>query len=497
MNDQTTNPLQLALDRINNNPLLSAIPEQMTLLELAQAMRFRPITPPNVKAIGLKKRHLLVGEYRKIFVPTTQTLAIADSLQKMIHEGLAQRDPQQACARTFIYKAGQLKGQELSKLEWWPSFASGMVIEGITGTGKSQFMDRFLSLLPQVVQHGPNPECGWISLKQLVWLKIHMPSDGSRGGFLKGAFLDLDKALGTDYTMQYASSRWTVERSLVVFLHLLSVHRCGLLVIEEAQEKNLSNSAIGRDFITFFLRLLNWGIPTVLIGNPLAFSKLREFSQDVDRFSEGGWFHIHPLMNPQSEEWVEDWLPCLWAPTLLDHADAAYVPITDDPVDQTWAGFVWKRTAGLPRYVCRLRREVQDAALRAGATQVNAEMVDAVYRTSEKMIPLHQRIEAFVRKDWRSLQRFDDIPWDYFRQLWNPKSPVDEEPNPKASSDSRPKTISRPSHKSGTPKGPRKPRATKANPTPSDSLSKVQIKAKQFQDDMTQQLAQATGLNKQ
>lgn len=494
MIDQPTNPLQLALDRINDNPLLAVLPEPRSLIDLAKALRFRPITPAHVKAIELKDRPQLVGEYRKIFVTTKQTLAMARSLQQMLHEGLSQRDPHQASAKTFIYKGGQLKGQELSKLEWWPSFASGMVIEGITGTGKSQLMDRFLSLFPQVIEHGPNPECGWRALKQLVWLKIHMPSDGSRGGFLKSAFLELDKALGTDYAMQYASYRWTVEKSLVVVLHLLSVHRCGLLVIEEAQEKNLSQSAIGREFITFFLRLLNWGIPTVLMGNPLAFYKLREFSQDVDRFSEGGWFHLHPQMDPGSEEWIEDWLPSLWAPTLLDYADADYIPITDDPIDQTLAGFIWRRTAGVPRYVCRLRREVQDAALRAGATQVTAAMVDEVYRTSAKMVALHQRIDAFVRRDWRALQRFDDIPSDYFRRLWNLPLPDDlAGPQDTAGGALAEAPLKMP-RQCEPPKRTRKPRATKANPIPADTLSKAQLKAKQFQDEMTQQIAQAAGV---
>ena len=231
MNSQPTNPLQLALARINLNPLLAAIPDQMSPVELAKALRFRPITPDNVKPIDLKERIKLVGEYKKIFIPTAQNLAIARSLQQMLHDGLAQRDPHHAFARKFIYTGGLNKGKELSKLEWWPSFASGMVVDGITGTGKSQLMDRFLSLLPQVIEHGDNPDCGWTSLKQLVWLKVHMPSDGSRGGFLKGAFLEVDKALGTDYAQQYSSSQWTVEKKLVVFLHILSVHRCGLLVI--------------------------------------------------------------------------------------------------------------------------------------------------------------------------------------------------------------------------------------------------------------------------
>ncbi|MGG4053945.1 ATP-binding protein [Delftia tsuruhatensis] len=492
MTSQSTNPLQLSLDRISSNPLLEALPKQRSPLELAIALRFRHITPGNVVNIEFKNRQLLVDEYKKIFIPTTQSLSIAQSLQRMIYDGLAQRDPRQANARTFIYKSGQLKGKELDKLEWWPSFASGMIIDGITGTGKSQLMDRFLSLIPQVIEHETTPECGWKSLKQLVWLKIHMPSDGTRGGLLQSAFLELDKVLDTDYARQYSSTRWTVEKLLVVFLHILSVHRCGILIIEEAQEKNLSQSVFGRDFITFFLRLLNWGIPTVLIGNPLAFSKLRDFSQDVDRFSEGGWFHMHPLMDPNSEDWIEDWLPGLWSPTLLDQADADYLPVSKDPMDQTLAGFIWRRTAGVPRYVCRLRREVQEVALRTGASQVTAAMVDEVYRTNEKMTALHQRIDAFVRRDWRALQRFDDIPWDYFRRLWNPLPEEKDEIHAQPPVSGAPKNRSQ--GKTTQSAASKKPRATKAKPTPAETHSPAEAKTKQFQDAMAQNMAIAAGV---
>ncbi|MGH6647553.1 ATP-binding protein [Aquabacterium sp.] len=492
MNDHPTNPLQLSLARITTNPLIAALPPKMSLAQLAKSLRYRPITPENVKAIASSQRRWLIDEYRKIFIPTTKTLAIAESLQRMVHDGLAQRDPRQATARANIYKTGQLKGSELRELEWWPSFASGMVIEGITGTGKSQVVDRSLSLLPQVIEHGLNPECGWTHLKQLVWLKIHMPSDGSRGGLLQNALFELDRILNTDYVKQYSSPRWTIEKLLVVFLHLLSVHRCGLLIIEEAQERNLSQSAFSRDFIAFFLRLLNWGIPTVLIGNPLAFEKLAAFSQDVDRFSEGGWFHLDPLMDPASEAWTEDWLPNLWHPTLLDQADAEYMPVSDEPLDQTLSGFIWRRTAGVPRYLCRLRREVQDFALRTGATQITAPMVDHVYQTSEKMIALKPRIEAFCTRDWRALQRFDDIPWDYFRRLWSPALLHDEDSAPEASSAATKKPLQR---KVGQKAAPRKPRATKQNPSPADRLSPAELKARQFQDGMVRSLASAAGLD--
>jgi hypothetical protein len=488
----STNPLQLTLDRIFTNPLVAALPPKRSVNSLATALRHRPITPANVRDIAHKDRHHLVGEFRRIFVPTEQTLSIACSLQQMLLDGLSQRDPNAASAKRFIFQGGMLKGKLLDELEWWPTFASGMVLEGITGTGKSQLIDRFLSLYPQVIEHGHNEACGWKTLKQLVWLKVHMSSDGSRGGFLKGAFLELDKALGTDYASQYGARSWTVEKNLVVFLHLLAVHRCGLLVIEEAQAKNLAQSEFGREFVTFFLRLLNWGVPTVLIGNPMAFTNLRSFSQDVDRFSEGGWFHIHPMMDPDSEEWTEDWMPGLWHPTLLELADAPFHPLTDDPTDQALSGFIWRRTAGIPRYVCRLRREVQDHALRTGAKQVTAAMVDRVYRESEKMIALHPRIEAFVKRDWKALRRFDDIPWDYFRRLWCPQTedPVVPDAQQRQEPDAE-KTSPRKS------KGGKvsKSRPTKANPMASQSFSADEVEAKEFQKMMIAQLSKSAGID--
>jgi hypothetical protein len=245
-----------------------------------------------------------------------------------------------------------------------------------------------------------------------------MPSDGTRGGFLQGAFLELDKALGENYSEQYKGSNWTVEKRLVVFLHLLAVHRCGLLVIEEAQERNLAVNEFGSDFLTFFLRLLNWGVPTLLIGNPLAFKVLRTFSQDVDRFSESGWFETQPSFSHESETWKNQWIPSLWLPTLLEEPDEPYRPFSDHPLDQTLEGFIWRRTAGFPRYVSRLRRAVQMHALRCGLRRVTAELVDAVYRTSEMMTPIRPRIEAFVRRDANALGAYVDIPSGVYKALW-------------------------------------------------------------------------------
>jgi len=412
------NALKVALQAMQSNPLTSGLPPRMDDKELFARLRASPITPENVLEIPLQARQELVTVFKQIFVPTPQSLKISSHIQDMLYTGLHHRDPRAAHNRRFVFESGNVKGREIGEVPWWSSYATGSVIEGITGTGKSHVVDAFLRLFPQVVDHGANEQAGWKALKQLVWLKVHMPSDGTRGGFLQGAFLELDKALDANYTNQYKGPTWTVEKRLVVFLHLLAVHRCGVLIIEEAQENNLSVNVFGKDFLTFFLRLLNWGVPTVLVGNPLAFRLLRTFSQNVDRFSEGGWFTTHPILSADHHTWRQQWIPDLWLPTLLDEPDEPYQPFSEHPLDQTLEGFIWRRTGGFQRNLYRLRRAVQLHALRSGQRRVTAGLVDTVYQTSEMMIPMQTRIEAFVNRDSKALSAFSDIPADTYAQLW-------------------------------------------------------------------------------
>jgi hypothetical protein len=454
------------------------------MLELAMDFRYAPVTQENVSEVARHDRLALLDEFKKIIVPTSATLPIVFSLQEMVFSGLIARDPRSAPNRILINELGQKKGQEIADISWQPSFAAGMILDGITGTGKSQLIDRFLSMMPQLYVHDLDEEAGWRELKQLFWLKIYMPSDGTRGGLLTGAFLELDKVLGTSYSAQYASTRWTIEKKLVVFLHLLAVHRCGLLVIEEAQEKNLASTSFSREFLTFFLRILNWGVPTVLVGNPLAFVKIKCFSQDADRFSEAGWFHMDPVMDPAAPEWTEDWIPNLWSPTLLDERDEPYTPFSDDPLDATLAGFIWKRTGGIPRLLCRLRREVQSHALRSGAPRVTAAMVDLVYRTSAKMRPAHLRIEGFASKNWRLLVSFTDIPAEEYRKRWAPPATEDATDTSSQAAQSSPAAATS-----------RRGRVTKSDPTGVKNGTPQAIAAKAFQDEMFQGIAKAAGSN--
>lgn len=392
-------------DDLATNPLLEGLPPPPNRVEWATRLRY----DPRVEWQGLKQSQMVVAidQIRRVFAPTALQAEAACALYEMLYTGLISRDPRQAANRQRIYEHGKLKSKPLDTLAWFPTYAAGMTIRGITNQGKSHVVQRVLSFVPQAFVRPKNEECGWKELKQLVHITVPMPSDSSRKGFMLSAFQEIDKALGTTYAEDYGSERISVEIQLVALLTVLSAHRCGLFVVEEAQGENLGTAKFGRQFVLFFLRILNFGIPVLLIGNPLAFEQMDKESQDVGRLSTAGRFMMDPVSHYMHPIWKRDLMPHLWGWTL---------GIEDEPVEGI-DKLVWTYTGGFPGYVARLRKETLRQCHLEGLSRVEESHIHAAYK-SVAMTPLHRIIEAFTKKEASLLKEFRDMPVAYFARKW-------------------------------------------------------------------------------
>jgi len=397
------------LENTLQNPLIKGLPHFLTSGDMAEKLASQPCSKIDWVSLPIAKRAPLLNMVKETFCVTETSLRIATGLQSLLWDGLIARDPRLPEHRRLLYQIAEYDPKKFEAMPWRDEFIGGLTIRGITGVGKSAAVNRYLSLLPQVIRHGANEDAHWIEFCQLVYLKVPMSADGSRGGFLQNCLREMDNVMGTDYYKKHQGKSWTVERLLVNVLHYLALHRCGLLVIEEAQEKNLAGSQFAREFLTFFLRLLNHGIPVAIVGNPLAFSVLDSFSQDQSRFSEYGDFKIGPTYDFRDEEWCDVWIVELWGTSILDQNDEPIKDICE---------LIWTYTAGFPRFVARLRRETLAVAIQMNSTRVCKEHIEIANR-SPAMDGSRKLVSAFVKRDWRDLEQFLDIPIAEIRLTWS------------------------------------------------------------------------------
>jgi len=391
------------------NPLINRLPPERTLLEWADALKFVPRSKSKRSASRIPESHVHVIE--AIFVPTLVLVEVVVTLFTMMIVSLRQRDPRLAENRRILFEFAELKrgklGPDLRDLPWFSSGASGGILMGPTGCAKTHTLRTLFRLLPQVIEHGPSPECGWVFLKQLVYLHVDMPADATRGGLLYAIAMAADKALGTAYAKNLQRRR-TIEEKLVDVLHLLMIHRCGMLVLDEVQVRNVAPAVLGPEFVTFFLRVMNCGIPLVLIGNPLSFGHVLNFSQDLRRLTTAGMFDFYPTYDDLDSEWSRQLVPGIWNWTIFDKKN---------PVIKDLNGLLYERTGGVVDLLVRYRRESIVQALRAGADCVTEKHMNAAFH-SPAMRGLHKLISAYVSKDVEGLASFSDQPLAYLEEFW-------------------------------------------------------------------------------
>ena len=307
-----------------------------------------------------------------------------------------------------------LRGKSLDTAPWLPTFADALIIEGCTGLGKSTIVERICSLVPQLYEHGASEAAGWQRHVQVTYLIVPMPVH--RGGLLYAILAALDGVLGTEYRTQYAVPRiWTIEKLAIEVGILLTQHSVGLLVIEELQPRNFSQSPYRDEMLLMLLRLLNFGIPIVFVGNPLAFEGLADHSQDIRRLTAAEGIHLMPL-DRGDDDWSEGLAPGLWSHNVM----AIKTPFTSGV-----EAALHVCSAGIPDFLWKAVEGAQRIALQMGDPCVKEEHIWRYRDESLSFKRCKDLIEGFEQKDPMKLARYIDVPWETYGLMWGKIDPLD------------------------------------------------------------------------
>jgi len=332
----------------------------------------------------------------------------------MIRKGYITRNPTQAEHKRRSMVISRMAGQEIQRISWLPNFAHGMRVTGITGVGKTYELRRAVQQLNPCIEHGKCVSADWTHFYQAPVLYVGMSHDGSLGGLLLNILVALDAAICTEYSSDRKITKLSNEKLAVHVGIILANHAVGALIIDEIQYENFSDGARGDLARTFFLRLLNFGIPMVLVGNPLGMQFLNSHSQDLRRLSSCGTIELHPFEEDDSD-YVRYLAPAFWNYNVL--------PEPPDLKGQEVA-LMYKYSGGIRDFACRIVIGAQRIALEAGHGHITELHLEQAFEGPDFSKEERLIVRSFVAKNALSLRQFKDIPWKDYARAWGNNVPV-------------------------------------------------------------------------
>jgi len=264
--------LQQVVWDYRDNPLIEALPPIWGSHEVVDILSRNEGLRDGERELDAWYRLHCVERLFQYFQPLEQHIDIEQRFSRCIRQGYLHRNPMGAEYAAALAQGHKIltSGGTYKNLSAFRPTAAGFTIIGISGVGKTSAVSNILSLYPQVISHSLYRERPLV-LKQIVWLKLDCPHDGSVKGLCMGFFEAVDYAAGTKYLEVYGRRSNTIDAMMIRMAQIARLHCLGVLVIDELQHLSLAKGGGPEKLLNFTVTLVNTiGIPVVLIGTSKA-----------------------------------------------------------------------------------------------------------------------------------------------------------------------------------------------------------------------------------
>lgn len=390
----------------SDNPLYCALPPSLDVAQAAARLAREPKYDERLRAEpGHVRRLALQNAMKFLFIPLDIHLDLHQRLQCAIRVGYADRNPLDPDyvirLEESLDKFDQYGDRHETEIDRSATTASGFNMLGLSGGGKTRGILVCLHCLPQVIRHSKFRDRVF-TFKQLVWLKLDCPFDGSPKGLCIQFFNTVDAILGTDYSRNYVGGRHTIDQMLSDVALVAANHYLGVLVVDEIQRLSLAKSGGADKMLNFFVQLVSMiGVPVILIGTYKGMAVLSgEFSQIRRGTGQGDLIWDRMENDAQWCHFVES----LWR--------YQYVRKDSSPDDKakngdTLSKVLYDETQGIIDFAVKVFMFAQERAIETGREKIDAGLIQKVAKDKLK-IP-RQILQALKGKNMGLLEKFEDV----------------------------------------------------------------------------------------
>ncbi len=380
-----------------NNPFIESLPPLSDFRKLGAQLTVRPPYINGERFLPDEVRLMLTQRIVQFHQPTDIDIDLASRLARCIRWGYINRNPFSAKYAAHLAE-GYVEAAAQTGINYDGSYHAntyGFAIIGVSGIGKTITVERILSLYPQVVEHVEYNGFPLIT-KQVVWLKIDCPCDGTLKGLCSELFRELDRLLGTDYLTLYSRRRTTLDRMLSAISQLVYIHNVGLLIFDELQNLGAASKGTSETALNFFVTLVNTsGVPVVMMGTPKVLSILQKEFQQAKRGSGQGDL-LWPRMKP-GESW-DLFVESMW--------DYQYTRESVS-LSRSFLNKLYEESQGIPFLAVHIYKLMQEDAILSGKETFREKDVARI--AGDKLGLTRPMREAIKRGQEVDVRRFVDI----------------------------------------------------------------------------------------
>ena len=220
------------------NPFLETLPPILSTESLCKSLAVYPHFNKEERLHPKELRYHYVMRLNSFFQPYGRQRALYNLFDRALRQGYLCRNPMDKEEKLLLRQIyDNLQKGEIPLTNVCEIPGEGFMIVGTSGIGKSRSLNRLLSIYPQVIQHTEYKGRPFIR-KQIVYLKIDCPHDGTLKGLIGAFFKKLDSVLGTQYTQQiYNKSHVTVSKLIIAMQSHIVQHGIGVFCRRNSTSK--------------------------------------------------------------------------------------------------------------------------------------------------------------------------------------------------------------------------------------------------------------------